>query len=65
MQDSKNLLDQTEAAKSLGISPKTLQKWRSTGQVSIPFVRIGKCVRYNPADIENFKAANTVGETAA
>jgi excisionase family DNA binding protein len=41
----KLLLTEVEAAKALGISPRTLWTLRDEGK--IPFVRIGKCVRYS------------------
>jgi excisionase family DNA binding protein len=48
---SKLLLTETEAAKALGICQRTLWTLRNEGK--IPFVRIGKCVRYS---IETLKA---------
>ena len=38
-----------EAAKALGISERKL--WDVTNQGAIPCVRIGRAVRYDPADI--------------
>ena len=49
------LLTETQAANLLGFAPKTLQSWRSTGRVKLPFVRISKgCVRYRRCDILEF-----------
>ena len=48
-----NLLMPEEAAQVLRISPRTLAKWRSTGENNIPYVKVGKSVRYRPADIQN------------
>lgn len=48
-------------AEMLGVSESTLATWASTGRVNIPFVRVGRCVRYRTEDVEAFLAANTVG----
>jgi excisionase family DNA binding protein len=51
-------LNTDQAAEYLGISPKTLIKWRSTGEHSIPFLRFGQSkqstVRYNLTDLDEF-----------
>ena len=47
------LLTEAEAAKLLGISQRTLEKWRSRGQ-GPPFARIGKAVRYPSQALENW-----------
>jgi excisionase family DNA binding protein len=54
------LLTATEAAEALAISPRTL--WSLTDSGDLPCVRIGRAVRYDPADlrawIDRRKAAN-------
>ena len=46
------LLPPDEAARSLSISPRTLWTLAHSGQ--IPFVRIGRLVRYSPADLQSW-----------
>lgn len=47
------LLTEKEAARLLGFAPKTMQAWRSSGRVKLPFVRISKgCVRYRRCEID-------------
>lgn len=46
------LLTPNEAASELQVSTGTLQVWRSTGRHSLPFVKVGGCVRYRRSDIE-------------
>ena len=53
------LVDQTGAGKLLGIPPSTLQKWRSTGECSIPYVKIGKAVRYRTTDLKDYIEKHT------
>jgi hypothetical protein len=48
------LLTESEAAKLLKIQPATLATWRSRGWPHLPFVRVGRCVRYRPQDIVAF-----------
>lgn len=55
------LLDDAHAAQILGVAPKTLPVWRSTRRVEIPYVKIGRCVRYRMADLQRFIAERTVG----
>jgi len=40
------LLTGDEAAKILDVTPGTLQVWRSTGRYTLPFVKVGRNVRY-------------------
>lgn len=41
-----------EAAKALAVSPRTL--WGLTADKKIPCVKIGRLVRYRPADLRAF-----------
>lgn len=45
------LLNDAEAAQLLGVSPATLSVWRCTGRYNIPFVKVGRLVRYRQADL--------------
>lgn len=56
--ESEGLWTTEEAAKELGISPRTLGQWRWYGK-HIPFKKIGGCVRYDPAVIREFKEGAT------
>jgi len=48
-----------EAATLLKINAATLQKWRSTGENNIPFVKIGRSVRYSTADLKAYVERHT------
>lgn len=52
------LLDENAVANKLGVSPATLQAWRCTGRVYLPFIKVGRLVRYRQEDIDAFIAAN-------
>ena len=51
-QQAYGLVNTLEAARRLGISPRTLWSLRQTGQ--IPGIQIGKSVRYEIADLKAF-----------
>lgn len=41
-----DLMTPDQAASLLGISPRTLATWRSTGRYSVPYIKVGSKVRY-------------------
>ena len=58
---STKLLSEKEVEKFFGLNYRTLQRERATG-VGIPYHKIGRRVFYRISDIEEFLAANKVGE---
>lgn len=58
--DPDRLLTAVEAAALLGMSPGTLEVWRSTRRYPLPFVRIGNRVRYRHRDVVAFIAGRRV-----
>ena len=54
-----DLLDDHAAAALLDVSPGTLAVWRSTGRYALPFVKIGRKVRYRRSDLEAWMQART------
>ena len=51
VQSSKELLDARAAAAVLDVTAGTLSVWRSTGRYAIPFIKVGRNVRYRRADL--------------
>lgn len=45
------LLNETAAAVVLQVERSTLQNWRCTGRYDLPFVKIGRLVRYRIVDL--------------
>ena len=55
------LLNEKRATEFLDLSPGTLSVWRCTRRYPLPYVKIGRAVRYRLVDLENFIASRTVG----
>ena len=55
----RELLDEKAAAEFLQVAPGTLSVWRSTGRYGIPFVKVGRRVRYRRSDLEVWLARRT------
>ena len=51
-------LNEEEAARVIGVAPKTMRNWRVKG-IGPPFVATGpKLVRYRPEDLRAYQEAN-------
>jgi Helix-turn-helix domain len=58
--DMDTLTDTDGASSLLTIPTATLIKWRSTGEVRIPYVRIGRQIKYRTSDLKAFIETSTV-----
>ena len=56
---TRELLDEKQAAEYLTVSPGTLSVWRSTGRYSLPFVKVGRRVRYRLSDLDAWLEARS------
>lgn len=54
------MLTREQAAEYLGVKPGTLEVWASTQRYGLPYVKVGRCVRYRRADLDRFIEAQTV-----
>ena len=52
------LLTPEAVARHLSVSEHTLTTWRCTRRQHIPFVKVGRLVRYRPADVSAYIAQN-------
>ena len=57
------LLTEEQAAELLNFKPQTLALWRCTHRVALPWVRLGRNVRYKREDVLAFISENTVTTT--
>ena len=53
------LVDEREAAKILDTKPSTLSVWRSTGRYALPFLKVGRKVRYRRSDLAAWLESRT------
>ena len=59
------LLTRDQAAEYLGIRPQTLAVWATSGRYGLPFIRVGRRVRYRRADLDRFLEERTATQTGA
>jgi len=52
--EATRLLTEDQTAAILQVSAGTLSVWRSTGRYNLPFVKIGRKVRYRAGDLRQF-----------
>ena len=57
----RELLSRREAAELLGVKTQTLAKWASVQRYDLPYIKVGKAVRYRRTDIDLYLVRNTVG----
>jgi excisionase family DNA binding protein len=55
------LLSNEEAAKYISVAPGTLDVWRCTKRFNIPFIKIGRLIRYRKSELDAFLESRTVG----
>lgn len=48
------LLTPDETAERLGVLTNTLDAWRCTRRYDLPYVKVGRLVRYREIDVEAF-----------
>lgn len=58
-------VDDKQAAVALGMKASTLAVWRSTGRYNLPFLKVGRLVRYRVSDLAEFLARRTTDHTAS
>ena len=54
------LLDDQTTAGLLSVKKTTLQVWRSTNRVELPYVKVGRLVRYRAGDLRAFIESRVV-----
>lgn len=55
------LLSRPQAATYLGVKPNTLAVWQSTKRYRIPYIKVGRLVKYHKADLDAFLQQRTIG----
>lgn len=57
-------VDDRDAARVLGVKTSTLAVWRSTGRYDLPYMKVGRLIRYRVSDLADFLAKFTTTKTA-
>lgn len=64
--DENRLLSPSDVAVLLDVKTTTLEKWRETGRVDLPFVKLGaKAIKYRYRDVIAFIDGRVATSTAA
>lgn len=53
-----------DASLILGVKTETLSVWRSTGRYGLPYLKIGRLIKYRVSDLAEFLANSTTTKTA-
>lgn len=61
LQPQTNLFGNDAAAAYIGVTPRTLEVWRCTKRHAIPYIKVGRLVKYRRADLDAWLKAQTVG----
>lgn len=59
-----DLLTREQAAVYLGVAYQTLSVWASTGRHDLPFIKVGRCVRYRKSDLDAWLESRTATQTS-
>lgn len=59
-----DLLSVEQAAEFIGITSHTLDVWRCTKRHSIPYLKVGRLVKYRRSDLEAWLTSRTIGAAA-
>lgn len=54
------LLTREQAAEYLGVTPQTLAIWACVKRYNLPYVKIGRLVKYRLPDLDAFIARRTI-----
>lgn len=57
-----DLLTREQAAEYLGVTPRTLAVWACVKRYNLPYVKVGRLVKYRRADLDAFITRRTIGQ---
>jgi excisionase family DNA binding protein len=60
-----DLLNTEQAAAYLGVTSRTLEVWRCTKRHAIPYIKVGRLVKYRKAELDHWLAQQTIGANLA
>ncbi len=60
-QSTDPLLAPPEAAAYIGVAENTLSVWRCVGRYNIPYIKVGRLVKYRKSALDDFLNSRTHG----
>ncbi len=51
---TEKLLNTLEASQYLGVTRDTLAVWRTTRRYELPYIKVGRLVKYRKSDLDNW-----------
>ena len=60
-----DLLNTEQAATYLGVTSRTLEVWRCTKRQAIPYIKVGRLVKYRKSVLDHWLAQQTIGADVA
>lgn len=61
LQTNTDLLSTQQASEYLGVTISTLEVWRCTKRYNIPFIKVGRLVKYRKTALDSFLESRTIG----
>ena len=58
-----DLLTRKQAAEYLGVTPRTLAVWACVKRYNLPYVKIGRLVKYRRSALDNFIEQRTISSS--
>ncbi|MGZ8174926.1 MULTISPECIES: helix-turn-helix domain-containing protein [Methylobacter] len=55
-----DLLNNDQSAAYIGVTPRTLEVWRCTKRHQIPYIKVGRLVKYRKSALDAFLDQQTV-----
>ncbi|CAM2808252.1 helix-turn-helix domain-containing protein [Vibrio mytili] len=59
-----DLIPNQKAADYLGVTKGTLDNWRSSGRYQIPYIKMGRYIKYRKSDLDAFINSRTMVQTS-
>lgn len=60
---ARGLMSTVHLARRLGVSPRTVERWREEGHDGPPWIPIGRRIMYDPVAIDAWLAEQTITPT--
>jgi predicted DNA-binding transcriptional regulator AlpA len=60
LEPQSELLNNEQAASYLSVAPNSFAVWRATKRYPLPYIKVGRLVRYRRADLDAFLQSRTV-----